>query len=274
MFPNQIPKLLAVRLFPRLAEDAPFARLPDLAAAAVERGEPAVAPAGGVDAGGEAEVDDFAVALFGVAHGHRLARNMGPLFGRVEEGPPKFVRRLLAHGEVGQIVRVGKNVLVGLIVGETRLDDGPVRLGNVLQLAGEVVRAERGGAAAVHPVVEVGVVVAGAEHHLFVVALDENHAAPLLQLEDPLEDVFRLAAVVDHVAEKDELVGGRRLDRLDHRIERMAAAMNVADGDQSPCGGTHCRAAPGCRSSGKENANGRPAALEYAAGARNAIETL
>jgi hypothetical protein len=33
---NQFPKLLAVRLFARLAEDAPFARLPDLAAAAVE----------------------------------------------------------------------------------------------------------------------------------------------------------------------------------------------------------------------------------------------
>jgi hypothetical protein len=129
---------------------------------------------------------------------------------------------------------VGKNVLVGLVIGETRLDEGPMRLGDVLQLAGEVVRAERGGAAAVHPVVEVGVVVAGSQHHLFVVALDEDHAALLLELENAFEDVFRLATVVDHVAEEDELVGGGRFDRLDHRVQRVTAAVNVADRDQSP----------------------------------------
>jgi hypothetical protein len=68
-----------------------------------------------------------------------------------------------------------------------------------------------------------------------VVALDEHHTAFLLELEDPLEYLLRLAAVVDHVAQEDELVGGGWLDRLEHRVERMAAAMNVADCNQPPC---------------------------------------
>lgn len=256
-----------MRLFAWLAQHAPFACLPGLAAAAVEGGEPAVAPAGGVDARGEAEIDDFSVALFGVADGDRLAALMGPLLVRVEQRPAEFVRRLLAHRELGQVVGVGEDEVGGLVVGEARLDQFPVRRRDVAQLAGEVVGAEHRGAAAVHPVVEVGLIVAGPQHHLFVVALNEDHAAPLLQFEDPLKNVLRLAAVVDHVAEEDELVGGRRLDRIEHGVERVDAAVHVANGDQSPCGRTHRCAALDAVAWKSRNAYGRAAALGYAAGA-------
>src|SRR5215204_1690903 len=63
---------LAVGGFTGGAEDAPAAGLPDFARGAIECGEPAVAPAAGVNAGGESEVEDFAVALLGVTHGHWL----------------------------------------------------------------------------------------------------------------------------------------------------------------------------------------------------------
>jgi hypothetical protein len=62
-----------VRLLAFFSHDTPATGLPDFAGVEFNRSQPAMSPAGGVDAHGETQIKDLGVLLFGVTDDDSLA---------------------------------------------------------------------------------------------------------------------------------------------------------------------------------------------------------
>jgi len=135
--------------------------------------------------------------------------------------------------------------VAGAFGGEGRATEEVEVLGRELAVAARVVGRQRGPAAVDPPQLGVADALGVVEHHLVVVAAEEDAVRARLrhrgrlQLQHPVEDGRALRAAVHVVPDEDERVtraeraaGGIR-QPIEERVERPCAAVDVPDGVQS-----------------------------------------
>ena len=219
-------------------ELAGLLRLPDAAGGDVERREPAVAVAVGVDADEVAEVEDFGLLVRRVTEDRGTAGEMG--FRRVplERLPAEVAPRLAIQRAAGEVVAVDEKVARPFDHVAPTADEFDVFGFDLANAKTFAVGVERLGAAVDEPFLDRHQAVDRVEHHLLVVALNALDVALLAKSEQLIDAVAAVGAAVDHVAEDDERIVGSELQSVDERRQGCVAAVDVADGDGAR-GGLH-----------------------------------
>jgi hypothetical protein len=130
-------------------------------------------------------------------------------------------------------VGVDENVGLGFVVRLGVAEELPVRLGNGVKFPGTV--GFQGGTTApgFQPVGQVGLVDAGKEKFFLVVAVEEGDPVFLAELDEEVDDAFGVGTSIDVISDEDEVVVGLRGDEVDHVLQRIEAAVDVADGESS-----------------------------------------
>ena len=118
-----------------------------------------------------------------------------------------------------------------------------MRVGDVGEGAVVVERAvghQRRLAAEVAPQLQLRVAGAGGGHHLLVVAAEGHEAVRLGEPREAVQDAGRVEAVVDVIAQCHDRLVARRRHRLEQRLQRGRAAVDIADGEDAGRG-SHTR---------------------------------
>ncbi len=123
--------------------------------------------------------------------------------------------------------------LIGFVVVATTFQQLPMLRGNVLDAGPEKVGGQGGDSAAILPIAKCRLAVACREHHLFVIAADDNDLATALNFEQAIEHIAGIAALIDQITQEDQLIAGTGVDGAQNGIERVDAAVDIADRDQS-----------------------------------------
>ena len=140
---------------------------------------------------------------------------------------------LLVHRQVGEIVRMDKDVRIGFVVVPAAFEEGEVLPGDVVKTSARPVGVERGEAA--HPD-QHGAPAASrpdVEEDLIVVAQQGEQPTAPAQADEEVEDAPAVRPPVDVVAQGDHDVLGIGLDRVDQGSQRQRAAVNVADSNRA-----------------------------------------
>jgi hypothetical protein len=66
-----------------------------------------------------------------------------------------------------------------------------------------------------------------------MITLNQNDVALLLKLDETVQDLACVGTLVDEIAQEYQLVIHLGCYRIEERVERMNAAMYIADGNQA-----------------------------------------
>jgi hypothetical protein len=97
-------------------------------------------------------LENLGVLLLRVAHEHGLAGIVRLLVRGVEQLPAQRELRLLVHRQVGPVVGVREDAVLGFVVRQAGVEERPVLGRDFGERAAEAIGIERGDAAAVFPI--------------------------------------------------------------------------------------------------------------------------
>lgn len=196
----------------------------------MEAGEPAAAADVGVDVDGVAEIEGKVRGfLGGVSADHGLAGLVG------KRGAEFFVNQgegmLFGDGDVVLEVGVDVDVGLGLVVRLGVADEVPVGLRDRVHPA--VGFQGLTAAPGLKPVRQVGVVDAREEEFFLVVAVEEGGLELLLEADEKVDDALGIGPTIDVVADEDQVVFGLRGNDVDHLLQGIEAAVDIANDKSS-----------------------------------------
>ena len=67
------------------------------------------------------------------------------------------------------------------------------------------------------------------EELLLVISMEEGSIVFIFNTDEKIDDPFRIGASINIVADENQVVFRGRFDDLDHLLEGVKAAMNIAD---------------------------------------------
>src|SRR5690349_11569352 len=102
---------------------------------------------------------------------------------------------------------------------QATFEEAEVRMGNQIDPAASPVRVEGRDAAAIHPESEVVFSISGMQHHLIMISEDGYKSAAIRQSDQLIENVLRIDAAVDVIAQRDNRVIRRRIDGIQQALQ-------------------------------------------------------
>lgn len=151
---------------------------------------------------------------------------------RIDVLPKQNVVRLLAQRRIRIVVRMHEKVLVGFEEPDAVPQEAQVVLRNILDST--AVASQSRVTAMSQPEIHVLIaILQGFEHHDLVIADQRNKPAIRHQVDQRFNDLVRLHAAINVIAQADYRVLKRWPNFSKQHVQRSAAAVNVANGNDA-----------------------------------------
>lgn len=191
--------------------------LPNLTGSRIQRGQPAAAPAVGVDAGEMSDIENLARFLRGVADHSLFSANVRGRNRIAERVPSPKWPALAGQRLLGMVAAVDEEMRVGFPIVAPGADEIDVLRGDTMVAARSAIGVERRLSAADEPIVRLTAIIEIIQHHLFVVAQERHQATALSEHQQLVDHAAAIGAAIDTIAEHNHRIVGIGLDLSEQR---------------------------------------------------------